>query len=284
MKLGISYNVFDGEELLEYSLLSVRQLAEHISVVYQTTSNYGQENKGLLSVLEKLQDRGLIDKLFKYTPKNFSMNFLLEHRKGGRENIKINNEKVKDLYKNGTLNEIEKRDIGLQIAKANKCDCFMTMDADEIYDTNKLQFALDTFEVGGYDSSFCKMQTFYKLPTLKIPNESYYVPLFYKINKHSRINFIDKSIFPVFCDPTRRMIAGYCKVFTREEIEMYHYSYVRKDIASKIYNSSAQKDKKIQKIVIDHFNNWKSIEQGAKLLGGDSCELIEVENKFNIKI
>ena len=65
---------------------------------------------------------------------------------------------------------------------------------------------------------------------------------------------------------------------------MYHYSYVRKDIASKIYNSSAQKDKKIQKIVIDHFNNWKSIEQGAKLLGGDSCELIEVENKFNIKI
>ena len=40
-KLGIAYNVFDGEELLEKSILSVRNVADFICVVWQRVSNQG---------------------------------------------------------------------------------------------------------------------------------------------------------------------------------------------------------------------------------------------------
>ena len=43
MKLGVSYNVFDGEELLESSIKSIRDNVDHISVVYQTISNFGND-------------------------------------------------------------------------------------------------------------------------------------------------------------------------------------------------------------------------------------------------
>ena len=35
MKLGIAYNLFDGEELLEASVKSVRGCADYICVIYQ---------------------------------------------------------------------------------------------------------------------------------------------------------------------------------------------------------------------------------------------------------
>ena len=41
MKISASYNVFDGEELLEKSISSIRDSVDFISVVYQTISNFG---------------------------------------------------------------------------------------------------------------------------------------------------------------------------------------------------------------------------------------------------
>ncbi len=41
MKLGVSYNLFDGEELLEKSILSIRENVDYISVVFQMVSNLG---------------------------------------------------------------------------------------------------------------------------------------------------------------------------------------------------------------------------------------------------
>ena len=40
MKIGVSYNLFDGEELLESSIKSIRKNVDYISVVYQTISNF----------------------------------------------------------------------------------------------------------------------------------------------------------------------------------------------------------------------------------------------------
>lgn len=265
--LGISYNIFDGEELLETSLKSVRGVADHISVVYQTTSNFGVQNKHLLPFLEELKAKGFIDKLFEFKPE-------LTKNKDGSIN-----------WKSGSINELEKRQIGLQIAKANGMQYYMTMDADEVYDTKELVDAIANFQIGDYDSSFCKMKSFYKKPTLEIkPAFDYYVPLFFKIKKESKMGITTKGEYPVKCDPTRRMIAGHTRVFTRNEIEMYHYSYLRKDIESKIFNSSAQSDIQSKKIVIDHYNNWDNIKDGAKLIGNFDFKLEEVENKFNIKL
>ena len=67
MKLGISYNLFDGEELLEASINSVREEAFHVSVVYQTKSYYGNDaNPKLLSLLSGLKRQGLIDEIYLY--------------------------------------------------------------------------------------------------------------------------------------------------------------------------------------------------------------------------
>jgi hypothetical protein len=65
MKVGISYNVFDGEELLENSIKSIRDNVDYVSVVYQTVSNFGNPcDDGLVPLLEKLVKDGLVDEIF----------------------------------------------------------------------------------------------------------------------------------------------------------------------------------------------------------------------------
>ena len=69
MKLGISYNVFDGEELLEDSIKQIKSEVDYISVVYQTKSNLGNEcNKTLVDLLETLLSNKLIDHIEEYEP------------------------------------------------------------------------------------------------------------------------------------------------------------------------------------------------------------------------
>ena len=64
MKLGISYNLFDGEELLESSIKSVRNSTDHINVIYQKISNWGEPcSKNLEDLLSDLVKRKLIDKI-----------------------------------------------------------------------------------------------------------------------------------------------------------------------------------------------------------------------------
>ena len=56
MKVGVSYNLFDGEELLEDSIKSIRNNVDYISVVYQTVSNFGNPcSPNLMPVLEELK-------------------------------------------------------------------------------------------------------------------------------------------------------------------------------------------------------------------------------------
>ena len=41
MKLSASINFFNGEELLWQAVVHIRPLVEHLSIVYQKTSNWG---------------------------------------------------------------------------------------------------------------------------------------------------------------------------------------------------------------------------------------------------
>jgi hypothetical protein len=259
MKLGISYNIFDGEEILPFSLKNLRPYADFIVVVYQTTSNFGNENPNLLPVLEKLKEEGLIDKLFLYTPN------------------------LRNDWKSGICNEIEKRNIGMQICKANDCDTYMTLDCDELYDPDEFRWALFEFERGRYDTSFTKLLTYYKLPTMQLePAEQFYAPLFYKLKKKSKHEYFEDYIVDI--DRTRMIKAGHVRIYTREEIQMYHYAYVRNNLISKVNNSSCQSDKQSKKEVIERYENWKTIDDGALFIGKQERTLKEVENKFNIKL
>ena len=267
MKLGVAYNVFDGEELLEYSINSIKAFVDFIVVVAQETSNYGNTNPNLRKTLLELKEKGLIDLIHWYTPN------LIYDKKG---NI---------LSENGYENEQVKRQIGLDLCKDNECRIFSSMDCDELYFADEYCFAKEDFIAGNYDSSFCQMRTFYKSAEYQItPLESYYVPLFYKIDKNTKFTFEFVPPYPVKIDPTRRIKAGHSLIYTRDEIEMYHYSYVRKSIKTKIENSSARNEQKYSDLIINHYNNFNKVTDGGLLLGKTLVDLIKVENKFNIEL
>jgi hypothetical protein len=257
MKLGISYNLFDCEELLESSIKQIRSEVDYINVVYQKISNFGQEcSPELIPLLEDLKLKGLIDELFEYQP----------------------------VFNNGPhYNEITKRNIGLDISKNAACTHHMSMDSDELYKTDEFRNMKKIVEEGDYDSSSCQMSTYYKTPTHRLdPKEDYYVTLIFKIEENKK--FIMGFPFPTFVDPTRRMPTIKTKMFRRNQIEMHHMSYVRKDISTKITNSSARMNfNQYIPEFLDKFNNWKDGDD-ALLLGSPpkSYKLVKVENTFNI--
>jgi hypothetical protein len=266
MKLGVTYNIFDGEEMLFYSLRNLRPMVQHINVVYQTISNFGNENTNIEEQLKKYERAGLIDFLYKYEP------------------TLSTNEDGSLRWQNGQENEVIKRNIGLQICRANGCDAMMTLDCDELYDPKEFKWAKDDFEIGDYDTSFCKMSTYYKEPIYRLfPKEEYYAPLFYKIKKDTKFGY-ESTDYPVILDPTRKVKAGYSRIYEREEIEMQHFAYVRNDISSKVINSSSQSDEVSKRKVIWHYNNFKGIKDSALMIGGVAHELIKVENKFDIQL
>lgn len=254
MKLGVSYNLFDGEELLEGSIRQIRNQVDYISVVYQLTSNFGNPcNNELLPLLNKLKNDGLIDELFEYKPK-------------------INN--------GGHFNEITKRNLGLSLSVGAGCTHHMSMDSDEYYLPEQFKFLKEEMINGGYDSSYCQMKTYYKTWEYQLdPPEEYYVSLIYKINNYSLFEMGKQS--PVLVDPTRRMDAGKYRVFKRDEIEMHHGSYVRDNIRTKLENSSASVNFKndIQRIT-DHYNNW--VYPNKVLWGGLPSTLHNVKKIKNL--
>jgi hypothetical protein len=78
MKLGCGYNLWDGEELLERSIESIRKHVDYVVVVYQTTSNFGSLcSPGLESLLDELKAKKLIDETIFYQTK---MDWTLQER------------------------------------------------------------------------------------------------------------------------------------------------------------------------------------------------------------
>lgn len=257
MKLGVSYNVFDGEELLEGSIKQIRSEVDYISVVYQTISNFGDNcDKNLISHLEDLKSKGLVDEIYEFFPPSF----------------------------NGSGNEISKRNIGLNLSKKNGCTHHMSMDTDEYYDIEQFKYLKKIMNEGNFDSSACQMTTYYKEPIYRLePKEEYFVSLIYKIRDGIEFNSVG---FPVLVDPTRRMDCGNFRKFTRDEIEMHHMSYVRKNINKKMNNSSAKVNfQNAIPMLTEYFNKWK-FGKKALMPGRPPMEydVVETENKFNINL
>jgi hypothetical protein len=255
MKLGISYNLFDGEELLEGSIKQIRQHVDYVSVVYQTTSNFGNPcNKELIPLLERLKSEGLINELFEYSPK---------------------------VNKGGHFNEIQKRNIGLALSQGAGCTHHMSMDSDEYYLSSEFKNLKKIIIEGDYDSSYCQMQTYYKSWEYSLdPPETYYVSLILKIKHDS--NFVLMAPSPVLVDPTRRLAPSVNGiVLERKDIQMHHGSYIRDNIRTKLTNSSASVNftNDIDRIV-NHYNNWKFPEKA--LWGGAPSVFYNLKKNKNI--
>lgn len=238
---SVSYNIFDGEELLKDSILSIRDSVDFISVVYQETSNFGNKcSDNLVPLLNELHDSKLIDYLYKYEPKfNITPHF----------------------------NEINKRNIGYFISMNNNMDYHMSMDSDEFYLKQEFDYMKNYYIDNDLDSAYCQMLTYYKSKEYILdPPEDYYVSLFYKVNQYNNYYFHAQA--PVLVDPTRRMDSGSYKLFNREELQMHHMSYIRDDINIKFQNSSANKNFNNIDKVIEYYNNWNE-GNDAMMMGSE---------------
>ncbi len=239
MRLGVSYNIFDGFELLEGSIKQIRQQIDYISVVYQTVSNFGNPcDPELLPLLERLKSEGLIDELFEYSPK---------------------------INKGGHFNEIQKRNIGLALSQGAGCTHHMSMDSDEYYIPSEFENLKKTIIDGDYDSSYCQMQTYYKSWDYALdPAETYYVSLIFKIKNDS--NYVLMAPSPVLVDPTRRMSpTNKHIVLERKDIQMHHGSYIRNNIRIKLSNSSSRTDNWNIDGVVNYYEKFKDGDKGLMI-------------------
>lgn len=233
IKFGVSYNVFDGEELLEDSILHIRDYVDYISVVYQTESYWGNKcSNNLIDLLNKLKKDGLINDIVHYQNQQYP----IPH-----------------------YNQINKRNIGIDLSRKHYCTHHMSMDCDEFYIQEQFENLLNWYEENPNFVGFADFVDYYKSSSLIIdkPHDTF-VSLFFPI-KNNNVSFELDYYSPVLVDPTRRPTYGYYKIFDPSFIQMHHMTLVRKNIESKIRNAAKRlnynTEEHIQKL-IKYYNEW----------------------------
>ena len=200
-KTAAIYNVFDGTELLTSSMLSVKSGVDVYIIVYQNISNFGE----YFNSLEVVDLSGFNYVLIEYTPNIIS----------------------------GAINEIEKRNLGIQKALELECTHFLHLDTDELY--KDFDLAKQLYLDSGFEGSVCSILTYFKHPTLCFDSlDGYYVPFIHKLTPNTTAG---NANYPYYVDPTRRIN---CENVTLLPITMHHFSWVRKNIEQKCRNSSAK--------------------------------------------
>ena len=271
MRLGVSYNVFDGEELLEESITKIRDNVDFICVVYQNTSNFGEFRDDLEPFLYDLKGRGLIDYLYLYNPKEIKG----KHR--------------------GELNEVIKRNIGRDICvKVANCSHHITMDCDEIFVPDEFKWAKNQVIENDYDTTYVSYDNYYKNRNLIISQKSFMKETKQRTMNLGYMSFIvkcdernyDVGLTPLILDPTRTIDCKDFHIFNRRDIKMHHYSYIRKNEESlrrKLNNTSfnqvQKSEESIERIVKD-FNNYKAGDKATVMWvnGFLQIELINTSN------
>lgn len=240
--LAAIYNVWDGEELLVGSMRSIKDCVDLFIIVWQDESNFGGIHNPMnnLSVEEMNSEFNI--HWCKYLP-----------RKVGR------------------FDEVEKRNMGIEIAKGHGCTHFILMDCDEYYLPNDFRIGVDAFKKSHKDGSVVRLYTYFGDATLRQEMlDNYYVPFIHRLHHDTRAG---KDTYPFYVDPTRR-------INTKDVIEipviMQHYSWVRRNILRKAANSSARDN--IAKSSL--LREYSIAREGLKVNGGNL--LIKVPDYFGI--
>lgn len=248
--------VFDGEELLEFAIKSIRDCVDHVSVTYQTVSYFGNSSdENLLKTLQLLKEKKLIDEIIYYET---------------------------DLNLHHKENELRLRNIGLESSKKAGCTHHISSDVDEFYKPDQLIFAKKAMMEDDYDFSVAPILYYYKNPRYLVwPPQDLVVSLIHPVRNsyNKEINFPE---FPFHMETTRRF-SSYKKyrVFSREEFEIHHMSYVRKDIRKKFNNSDNARFYDLKNFY-KKFDTYKLGERVALLPDYLNRRTILVDNFFNI--
>jgi hypothetical protein len=271
LKIGISYSLFDCEELLQRSVEVLRDCGvEHVSVLWQKVSFFGQPaSEGIEDLLNDLVRKRLIDELRLYTPK-------------------YSGKPVCSLYttKFAKMDETVKRNLGLEIARKAGCTHFLSVDADEFYFPKEFRNASTLVEENDIDYSVVSIQPYHLRPTYALHafNDSLKVPFLINVKKWPDTWFEFSSLaFGDNCntDPTRRISMNprsqKLHVFPEDQIMMHHMRTVRKNLCKKYINSTHFQSANPRRV-------RRMLQQAREMRGVFEGNILEVENHFNIHI
>ena len=252
MRLGVSYNYFNGDEHLVASLRSIRPSVDFINVVTQHTSNSGEKiTPNALRALRVAQDDGLIDDIIVFEP---------------------------DLTIPRQKNELQKRRLGLKAARNARCSHFFTMDSDEFYRKNELDSAKAEILKHGYTSSSVTSYFHIRRPIYRAPDTTN-VAFISRLRPWTRLlkhNYPCENV-----DQTRQIwvLPRRHFHFPRRQVAMYHMNFVRRDLSQKMRNSSTV-DKVFLDAVEQEISNWKPGSPFIFPRKGEFRPVI-VENEFS---
>jgi len=248
MKLGVSYNMYDGYEMLESSIKTIRPSVDYINVIMQTVSNHGEimspdDVLKVTELLNKLVREKLIDDVIPIKP---------------------------NLKSPAWCNELSKRQFGYDTCAKAGCTHFLSMDVDEFYNPIKLEHAKQLMEQSDCDTSICKLIDYYGDMNHHYPKYSgTNVPFIYKITEGRRFNHNAFKQPVLNCDPTRQMDTTKIFMFDPDDIVMHHGTMVRassESVRMKLTNSSARVNftPDVIQEMVEYYENWPN---GGKEFG-----------------
>eukprot|EP00824_Muranothrix_gubernata_P026181 TRINITY_DN89_c1_g4_i1.p2 TRINITY_DN89_c1_g4~~TRINITY_DN89_c1_g4_i1.p2 ORF type:complete len:293 (-),score=39.45 TRINITY_DN89_c1_g4_i1:105-983(-) len=259
MRLGVYYHVFDGEELLEASIRSIRGAVDHVCVVYQTVSNFGETcDSGLVTLLHSLVDRHLVDALLRVEPTALS----IAEKEGLLSKGASSSEATGPVSSLGDqfFQELRKREAGRQWCHDVGCTHFLGMDVDEFYAEGALRKLRKRVMAEELDATACYMRFYYKEPTIELlPRDDLsLVPAICRLRDDGPLRLA--APFPIVVDPTRRvdnLDPKRFRVLPRSELEMHHMSFVRRDIRRKVANVSNHSNYRDVETFLAAFASWR---------------------------
>lgn len=259
MKLAAIYNLWDGDELFQYSFDSIVAHVDLIIIVWQDISNFGERYHPICL------PRQINQPVDRYKLQN------------GCEIIYQKYQPELQVLVGGSTNETRKRNIGLNIARKDDCTHFFFIDCDELY--QNFAEAKQQFITSGANGSVCRLFTYWGKPSYQLtPIEEYWVPFIHKLKENTVAGMQE---YPFWVDPTRR-------VNEQNVVEiptmMHHFSYVRKDIERKIRNSSAKVNLERSTYLQDYKDLMAVDNADGHFLPGIKHTVKIVENIFNITI
>jgi hypothetical protein len=269
MKLGVTYIVFDGIELLEHSIKQIREHVDYVNVIYQERSWFGSPiHAEELRTLNRLKGSNLIDDLTKFTA--FSP-------------IQV---KSPQAIMRAKGYEKAKRQLGLDMSRKKGCTHYLCMDVDEFYISDQFAAAKSEIIKKGYSQTAVRFINYVNTPTMHRGYDPNRVPFICKINGTSKMT----PAFFVKCDPTRGITGGKAgnHEFKPAEITMHHMETVRKNLLLK-YSSTTRavfKRAKTNELV----KSIKSVSESQPTVNFNkiifpalgSIKLTKCENIFNI--
>lgn len=253
MKLAAIYNIFDGVELLKGSMQCLAGHVDMFILVVQKTSNFGDEFDGFDQLDFSEFDQGTIC-IIRYEPINFGPG-----------------------YKQGAWNEIKKRQIGIDMAKSSGCTHFLCLDCDEYH--QDFGGAVQEYLATGADGSVCPLFSYFSKPIYRTEFlDNYYVPFIHKLHSWTDTG-VEK--YPFYVDPTRRINTN--DVVKLQHV-MHHFTWIRKDIAMKVRNSTARQNILKSNLLEDYWSKELESDPEGYLVQGLGQRLTVVDNIFNIQV